>query len=311
MARQCPNCNTFLTSRAKYCRICGMEVLESAVAVLPSLLPNPALLEAESVGEKLPVSNQNPQINISKPVTENNLTQKESGLTSASVRGNQPISNSAVATGAAVTVNASVAASSGGATAGLPPTIAFVPPTEVLPPFAGVAADDIPLTDLLPPTSNGTKNPSRHLLLAPPTHTLIEGFTQAGFTLRLAAFMLDSLLLLAILLVTSLLASLFYTLWSGAVFISYILALMVGFYNYLIRAQGSGQTWGKHWVGIRVLNRNQQPVTTSQLWVRTLLGYPLALLPAGLGWIWLLWDRRQQGWHDHLAGTIVVKQYPE
>lgn len=42
-----------------------------------------------------------------------------------------------------------------------------------------------------------------------------------------------------------------------------------------------------------------------QLLVR-LLGYGVALAPAGLGLLWMLWDRRRQGWHDKLARTLVV-----
>lgn len=36
------------------------------------------------------------------------------------------------------------------------------------------------------------------------------------------------------------------------------------------------------------------------------LGYFLSALPLGLGFLWVIWDRRHQGWHDKLAGTLVV-----
>lgn len=42
-----------------------------------------------------------------------------------------------------------------------------------------------------------------------------------------------------------------------------------------------------------------------QVWLR-LLGYVLSAAPAGLGFFWILWDRRRQGWHDKLARTLVV-----
>ena len=38
------------------------------------------------------------------------------------------------------------------------------------------------------------------------------------------------------------------------------------------------------------------------------LGYFLALFPMGLGILWVGLDRRKQGWHDKLAGTVVVKK---
>jgi uncharacterized membrane protein YgcG len=37
------------------------------------------------------------------------------------------------------------------------------------------------------------------------------------------------------------------------------------------------------------------------------LGYLLSFLPLGLGVFWIAWDRRKQGWHDKLAGTVVIR----
>jgi uncharacterized RDD family membrane protein YckC len=37
------------------------------------------------------------------------------------------------------------------------------------------------------------------------------------------------------------------------------------------------------------------------------LGYYVSLLPFGLGLIWVGLDRRKQGWHDKIAGTVVVR----
>lgn len=35
--------------------------------------------------------------------------------------------------------------------------------------------------------------------------------------------------------------------------------------------------------------------------------YYLSLLPLGLGFLWIAWDKRKQGWHDKLAGTVVIR----
>ena len=34
------------------------------------------------------------------------------------------------------------------------------------------------------------------------------------------------------------------------------------------------------------------------------------LLPLGLGYLWMLWDRRRQTWQDKLGGTLVVRDPP-
>lgn len=38
------------------------------------------------------------------------------------------------------------------------------------------------------------------------------------------------------------------------------------------------------------------------------LGYYVSVLPLCLGLIWVGVDRRKQGWHDKLAGTVVVRR---
>jgi len=36
------------------------------------------------------------------------------------------------------------------------------------------------------------------------------------------------------------------------------------------------------------------------------LGYLLSALALGLGFLWILFDKRRQGWHDKLARTLVI-----
>ncbi|RXJ71828.1 RDD family protein [Veronia nyctiphanis] len=45
--------------------------------------------------------------------------------------------------------------------------------------------------------------------------------------------------------------------------------------------------------------------TTTQYVVRY-LGYIIASVPFGLGLFWIAIDQRKQGWHDKLAGTLVI-----
>lgn len=65
-------------------------------------------------------------------------------------------------------------------------------------------------------------------------------------------------------------------------------------------------TPGKLLLGCRIVDaRDGGRPRFWQLLVR-LLGYAIAIAPAGLGLLWMLWDRRRQGWHDKLARTLVV-----
>jgi uncharacterized RDD family membrane protein YckC len=36
------------------------------------------------------------------------------------------------------------------------------------------------------------------------------------------------------------------------------------------------------------------------------LGYIVSALPFGLGFLWIMLDKRKQGWHDKIAGTVVI-----
>jgi uncharacterized RDD family membrane protein YckC len=40
------------------------------------------------------------------------------------------------------------------------------------------------------------------------------------------------------------------------------------------------------------------------------LGYFLNIFALGLGFYWIGFDKRKQGWHDKLAGTVVIRQPP-
>lgn len=42
--------------------------------------------------------------------------------------------------------------------------------------------------------------------------------------------------------------------------------------------------------------------------VKRTLGLFLAVLPVMLGLLWMLWNKRRQGWHDLLAGSIVIRE---
>jgi uncharacterized RDD family membrane protein YckC len=48
------------------------------------------------------------------------------------------------------------------------------------------------------------------------------------------------------------------------------------------------------------------PMTRAQA-IRRYLGYYVSLLGLGFGFFSVGWDKRKQGWHDKLAGTVVVR----
>jgi uncharacterized RDD family membrane protein YckC len=59
-------------------------------------------------------------------------------------------------------------------------------------------------------------------------------------------------------------------------------------------------------LGIRIARIDGRRFTTRDAAVRHLLGYPVSMSAFFLGFLWMLWDPRQQGWHDKIARTLVV-----
>lgn len=66
------------------------------------------------------------------------------------------------------------------------------------------------------------------------------------------------------------------------------------------------QTPGKKIMGLLVVRVNGKPVNWEIASIRFMIGYPLSLLPMGLGCYWALVDPYNQAWHDKLAGTQVL-----
>lgn len=67
-----------------------------------------------------------------------------------------------------------------------------------------------------------------------------------------------------------------------------------------------GQTLGKRWFRLRVIS----PRGLSPSPARAIARYGallLSVLPAGLGWLWCLFDRERRAAHDHLSGTYVIR----
>jgi len=71
----------------------------------------------------------------------------------------------------------------------------------------------------------------------------------------------------------------------------------------------AGQTPGKRVMGLRILRTNGSRLHFGNA-LRREIGYVLSGI-LFLGYLWILFDNRRQGFHDKLAGTIVVYSWPE
>lgn len=78
-------------------------------------------------------------------------------------------------------------------------------------------------------------------------------------------------------------------------------AVVIAFWVYM------GATPGKMAMSARIVDADTgAPLTTTQSVIRY-LGYFVSLVQFGVGYIWIAFDRRKQGWHDKMANSVVVR----
>lgn len=71
----------------------------------------------------------------------------------------------------------------------------------------------------------------------------------------------------------------------------------------------NGQTVGDFLMGVRVVRVDGHRLSFGRSILR-MIGSYLSGLALFIGFVWPLFDRRRQGWHDKLAGTVVVYDWP-
>lgn len=85
--------------------------------------------------------------------------------------------------------------------------------------------------------------------------------------------------------------------------ISFVLPF-VGIVLFWLKKQA---TPGKMVVAARVVDAKTGKTLSVGQAVGRYLGYIVASIPFGLGLLWVAFDRKKQGWHDKMAGTVVVR----
>ncbi|MCL2905342.1 RDD family protein [Shewanella fodinae] len=140
---------------------------------------------------------------------------------------------------------------------------------------------------------------------------ITENYQYVGFWERFAATMLDVLLILLITLPL--------TFWlygdklvndhslihgPADLVINYLLppVLVLLFWRY------RSATPGKMLIKAAIIDANSGGRPSMRQWLIRYLAYIPATLPLCLGLLWVAFDPRKQGWHDKLAGTLVIKQ---
>lgn len=136
----------------------------------------------------------------------------------------------------------------------------------------------------------------------------------AGFWIRTAAALIDSILmffvfipiLIAIYGIDSLVSGNFTRGFVGFL-INYILPAFAVIIFWIYKSA----TPGKMATGLSIVDAKTGEKPSTKQFIGRYLSYYVSMLPFFLGIFWVGIDKRKQGWHDKLAGTVVIKNKAE
>ena len=132
----------------------------------------------------------------------------------------------------------------------------------------------------------------------------------AGFWIRVVASILDTIWqviliggLAWVLFGESLVTEEQFTGGVGMIVLQYVLpmVLIIGFWIYF------GATPGKMALGLKICRAEDGGKATTGQCIGRYFAYILSTLALFLGFIWVAFSKRKQGWHDILAKTVVLK----
>jgi uncharacterized RDD family membrane protein YckC len=124
----------------------------------------------------------------------------------------------------------------------------------------------------------------------------------AGFRVRTAASLIDSVLMLIVTAPLPLLLAMGPDETVVLVVSTALSALVV-----ILFWRWKQGTPGKLMLRLRIVDAGTGGEPGLRQWCLRYVGYLLSTLPLLLGFFWAAWDPRCQGWHDKLAGTVVIR----
>lgn len=133
----------------------------------------------------------------------------------------------------------------------------------------------------------------------------IKEFEYAGFIDRLLAGILDTIIIyLPIIIIENII--IFTTLkpLSTIILFEIILPFIITIFFWTSKSATPGKLIMNMYI---VDEKTGNPIEMAQSIMRY-IGYFPAMLIFGLGLIWIAVDQKNQGWHDKIAGTIVIKK---
>ena len=86
--------------------------------------------------------------------------------------------------------------------------------------------------------------------------------------------------------------------------------IFIGVWIWELWCWTKSKTIGKHLFGMTVVHKEtHQPYGFGAMFIREIIGKAISGFIFGLGFIWILIDVENQGWHDKLITSVVIDDY--
>lgn len=136
-----------------------------------------------------------------------------------------------------------------------------------------------------------------------------EAGVKASILRRFAADMLDSILSVLVPAIAYLLAAPYRRTPFDDPPSSWAWLAMLAYTALTLLLMRRGLTPGKWLLGERVVDKiTGEPVGFWRMLLRSVMKNTVSSFFLGLGFLWAIWDRDAQAWHDKIAGTVVIKE---
>ena len=138
-----------------------------------------------------------------------------------------------------------------------------------------------------------------------------EQFEYVGFWGRVGAMIIDTLILLVVII--PLLLAVYGEEYfdrtemiqgPADIFLNYVLPAIAVILFWVYKSA----TPGKMVISAKIVDAKTGNKPSTGQFIGRYFAYILSSIPLGLGFIWIAFDKKKQGWHDKLAGTVVVRK---
>lgn len=134
----------------------------------------------------------------------------------------------------------------------------------------------------------------------------------APFSLRCGALLIDYVLLISIVALSTLVARMLgggaRAAGGSAETLGVLIAVFAAAMDLGVLPGLTGRTLGKWATGLRIERVNGGDISIGGALLRHFVGYPVSFLPLGVGFLFAAFTSRGRTLHDLIAGTVVVRE---